>query len=165
MIGVSLSALITQFIGVAIILFVLYRFVYRPVSKVMRERSAKIEAGLAAADKAREDAKLAEDKLAQEWNQAREEARQIVTDARAAATQLKEKELEETKKRVEEMLSKAQEEIDRKQSVAIADGRKQLGQLVVLATERVIQEKLDQAADAKLIEKTLQDAWASSEKT
>lgn len=159
MIGISLSALITQFIGVAIILFLLYRFVYRPVSRMMNERSAKIKEGLEAADKAREEAKQSETKSAAELAQARDEARKIVADAQDTAKKLAEQEREKTKQQVEEMLAKANDEIQRRTDSALEDARKELGKIVVLATERVVQKKLVEKDDSKLIDGIIQDAF------
>ena len=164
MIGITVSSLITQLVSVALLLFLLYRFAYRPISNAMQERSAKIADSLDAAEKARAEVKQAGDDAAKELARAQEESRRIVADARDAAKKLTEQEHATAKKQVEDMLSKADAEIARRTATAVEQARSELGQVVMIATELTIRQKLDKKGDAELIEKIVGDALAESKK-
>lgn len=164
MIGISLSSLITQLVSVAGILFLLYWFLYRPITKAMRDRSAKIEDSLNAAAKAREEVQQAGDDAAKEMARAQEESRRIVSEARDAAKKLSEQEHATAKKQVEDMLAKAEVEISRRTAAAVEEARAELAQVVLLATEKVIRQKLDKTGDSKLIESIIKDALKEPQK-
>ena len=51
------QVLIAQFLNFAVLLFILYKFAYGPMMKMLDERTAKIDKGIKDAEKAKENLK------------------------------------------------------------------------------------------------------------
>ena len=160
MIGISLSAFVTQLIGVVIILFLLYRLLYKPVAKNMEDRSLKIKESLEAADRARAEVTQAGAEADERIREAQAQAQQIVSEARAAAQNLGEAEATKTQQRVAEMLAKAETDGERRKEQAIKEAQTEIGTLVALATEQLVRQKVDAKSDKVLVDKVVEEALA-----
>ena len=92
--GINLPGLITQLISFAILVFLLTRFLYKPVVKLLDERAEKIKKGLSDAESASKGAEEAASKIEEELSQARLEGKKLIEAARDASNQLREDEKE-----------------------------------------------------------------------
>jgi len=153
--GINWQSLLFQVINFLILLYVLKRFVYGPIIKVMEERKKRVEASVAKA--AQIDAQL---ERTQEDRQAvllraQEEAQVVREKANQDAERIRARKIDETKLEIEELIKKAKTQIQREKEVALDDVRKEAAGLVVLASEKLIRVKLDEKQDAALIEKSV----------
>lgn len=156
---ISLPFLLTQLISFGILAFLLYRFLYKPLSKMMRERSAKISEGLNVAERARTEAAEASARTESELLSARKEAAEILTDARATAQKISTDEMTKTKQQIEDSLSKAQLEIQQERVAVMEELRREFGSLVMSAAEKVVRANLgDTKQNNELIKSTLDEA-------
>jgi len=158
MIGIALPQLLTSLVSFAILLFLLYRFLYAPLSRMMRERSQKIKDSLEAADKARAEAADAGDKIEQDIKEARKQAAEIIADARVSAQKFAERENERARRQVEETLKEAQADMERQKATLVAEVRQEFSELALLAAERIVRAKLDRKTNQNLIESVLDEA-------
>lgn len=102
---------IAQIVNFLIIFFVLKKFLYKPVLKLLKERREKIEEGLKQADEA---AKLLDETIQKEekiLKEAQEKARKLLEEAKLQTEDMLKKSEEQTKKKVDEMLKDAREQI------------------------------------------------------
>lgn len=147
----DLKLFIAQTVNFAIVLGVLYFFAFKPIAKMMAERSQKIEKSLA-------DAKEIEDRL----QEAETEKKTIITEAKKAATEILAAADLQGVKRQEEMIKKAKEDIEKiissekgKLAAEKAETLKELkaetASLVTLTVEKLLKEKMDGAKDQELI--------------
>lgn len=162
--GLKPDVFIAQIVNFLIILFVLWKWAYKPLLKIMDERQKKIAKGL-------EDAATAERKLAE----IEKEHAAALQTARAEAAGVIKEATERGEKKREEMMTKAREEISKLISEArrnIADERtaateelkKEIGALVVSTAELVLKEKIDSKKDAALMEPTVKKAGSANAK-
>ena len=94
MIGTSIFLLpngtfFVELLVVAVILFLMTKYILPPLNKAMVARQEKIRSALASADAARAEAAAADDERAKVLAQAREQARAIVAGAQETSDQLK----------------------------------------------------------------------------
>lgn len=147
----DLKLFIAQTVNFAIVLGVLYFFAFKPIAKMMAERSQKIEKSLA-------DAKEIEDRL----QEAETEKKTIITEAKKAATEILVAADLQGVKRQEEMIKKAKEDIEKiissekgKLAAEKAETLKELkaetASLIALTVEKLLKEKMDGAKDQELI--------------
>ncbi|MFZ4648238.1 MAG: F0F1 ATP synthase subunit B [Patescibacteria group bacterium] len=147
----DLKLFIAQVINFAIVLAVLYYFAFKPIAKVMDERSQKIEKSLS-------DAKEIEAKL----NEAETEKKNIISEAKKAATEILEIANTQGEARQKELIAKAREDVGQiinaekaKIQVEKAETLKALkaetAELVVLTVEKLLKEKMDSTRDQELI--------------
>lgn len=123
MLSINLSELVLTIISFFLLLFLLNKFLYTPVLKFMRERQARIDAGLEKERAANAEAAENEKRIEDAKTQRREEARAILAkqrtdDGRAheecAKQLLKDsaKERQEARVRVEAMAKDAKAKLD-----------------------------------------------------
>lgn len=149
--GIDWRLLILQIIAFLILVFVLGKLVYPWLMKSVDERQAGIEAAskaMADAQKAAEDNKAA---VAELLAQARKEANEIIGIAKLESTELTNASEKKAQKVAERIVADAHDQLDKD----VANARKVLYndtlELVGLATEKIIGQKLDKKADSDLI--------------
>jgi F-type H+-transporting ATPase subunit b len=153
--GVDWRLLVAQLVNFGIVLFVMAKWVYKPLLKVMDERAAKIEQGLkdaAAAAVAKATADSEKDVVVTE---ARQRARAIVEEAEALALSLREEQVKKAKTEVESIVAKGKEQLTADRAASLAAAKAELADLVVAAASKVIGTKMDSAADAALAKAAL----------
>jgi F-type H+-transporting ATPase subunit b len=137
----------------AILLAVLYKFLYKPLLGAISSREEEIEGSLkkAAEDRAEAD-RLRKDFEAQISN-AQREANEIVNKATKAATTVREQIEAETRVKAAEMLENATKTIDREKSKALAELREEVANLAVLVASKVIEKNLDNEEQRRLADR------------
>lgn len=153
--GLDWKVLIAQIVNFTILLLILYKFAYKPLTKMLRDRSATIEKSLADAKRIEQELKATEDKREQTLVQARRQAQDILNQAKDQGEQLKEEMTTRAKHEVEKIVGDAHTSIAQAKEKMISEAKQELGEMVVAASEKVLQEKLDEKRDQTLLEKAL----------
>ena len=83
--GLHLPQLIAQIVGFLVLLFILSKLLYKPLLKIIDERSAKIKESLEAAESAKEQAAASQEQMQEDIRKAREEGQQMIAQARDVA--------------------------------------------------------------------------------
>ncbi|MDD5570054.1 MAG: F0F1 ATP synthase subunit B [Bacteroidales bacterium] len=129
-------------ISFGILLFILGKFAWKPVMKMIKEREESIENSLRAADKAIEDIgklKISNEELLRE---AKNEKDQILKEAR----KIKESIIEEAKtKAVDEanrILEQARENMNNEKMAVITELKNQIATLSIEIAEKIMREEL-----------------------
>jgi F-type H+-transporting ATPase subunit b len=149
--------IIAQLVNFGIILFVLKKFAYGPMMKMMDDRTKKIEKGLKdAQDSHKKLAEIAE-KEKEVLVEARKAAQEIVAKAEAVAIKNKEEIIVESKKQAEKILADAAKKIELEKIQMFAEVKMQVASLVISATSKIIDEKLDLEKDKAMINKAIND--------
>lgn len=153
--GIDFKQLIINTVAFLILMAILARFVYPVLIKSIDERRETIEAGLEEAKKSQQAADDAEKRIESLLAEARKEADEIVargnTEAAAAIAESETR----AKQRADQIIADAKSQLEAEIVKARAVLRKDTFKLVALATEKVIDEKLDAGKDARLIEKAV----------
>ena len=152
---IDYKILIAQLINFTIVLFVLYKFAYNPILKIINARTEKIEKGLKDAEEARKKLEETEIKEKEILNRARKEAQIILESAEKMAVKNKEEVMENAKKKSEEIMTVAKKQLEEERKKMIGEVKAEIADLVVAATEKIISEKLDAHKDKELIEKII----------
>ncbi len=149
--GVDWKLLLAQVVNFLILLWVLRRFAYRPMLQFLDDRSKKIEAGL-------RDAKLASEKLSEMERKEREvleaakkESGAIVARAKESAEKMSEKIIAESREEATRILTEARKKIENERESLRTEMKQELAGLVLLATEKVLGEKMKDVKDEALV--------------
>lgn len=147
--------IIAQLFNFAIVLFVLKKFAYGPMIKLMTERGEKIEKGIKDAENA--GVKLAEivEKEKAVLVEARKAAQEIVSSAEAVAVKNKEEIIAEAKMQSEKILEDGAKKIEMQKRQMFVEIKAEIADLVVAATGKLMGEKIDAKKDADLIAKSI----------
>lgn len=155
--GLNFPSLIVFLVNFLILLGILYLFAYKPILRVMDQRSERIKESLEAADRAREDAAKSQEDTQRQLNEARVEGQKLIEQAREMAERYREEERERARQEAEAFISRARADIQRERDTAIQDVRSHFAELAIAAAERVIERSLDRDAHAQIIEKVLEE--------
>ncbi|HSX29016.1 MAG TPA: F0F1 ATP synthase subunit B [Candidatus Saccharimonadales bacterium] len=158
--GLNLQLFISQCVAFLILVAILRKFVYPALIKAIEDRRASIEAGLKEAKQSQEVLEQAEAKVAGMLADARKEADDILARTnQEAATVVTDAEAK-AKTRAEQIVADARQQLAVDVTKARQALKKDTIELVALATERVINEKLDAQKDSKLVEQALTEKQA-----
>lgn len=155
--GINLPLLIAYLVTFVILLATLYQFAYKPLMAVMDQRTARIQEGLSAAERAREEAATAQAATEEQLNEARREGQRLLDQAREAAQRYRESEMERARQEAEAFAERARADIQRERDAALEELRASFGDLAITAAERVIERSLDRQAHQELIAQVLQE--------
>lgn len=137
--------------------FVLRKWAWPAIAKVLDERQQQIEGSIEAAEKTRAEA----DQLLEEYRrrlaEAREQADEIVAKARKAAEAAAEQAAAEGRAKREEQLAAAKRDIEAETRRSLEAIRKEVAELTVAATEKLTRKSLDAADHQRLIEEALSE--------
>ena len=157
--GFHWPSLIAYLLNFTILLIVLTKFAYKPILKILDERSSNIKDSLELADKVREESAQQQAGLDDQLVEARKQGQAIIEDARSAAEKLSDQEREKSKKEAEEFLVKAKNDIERERDSAMDELRSNFGGLAVSAAEQIIQRSLDENTHKDIIDNVLENAF------
>lgn len=156
-IGIKPVILVTQIINFLILLFVLKKFLYKPILEVFEKRRKKIKKSLE--DAAKMEKKVAELKEIEkrEMHQIQLQAREIIREAKDEAEKTKQKIIKEAEKEAEELLSKTKQEIEARKKKIISEMQKETADLTVLATLKILEKRMDERTQKQLVEEAIQE--------
>jgi F-type H+-transporting ATPase subunit b len=138
-----------------ILLFVLARFAFKPLTAAVEARERALEEAI---QQAKNDRDAAATQLAEQvkaLDAARAEAQRMVAESRITGEKLRNEMLEQTKHQQHELLERARIEIDNERKRAIADLRREAVDLAIAGASKVIERNLDDQSNRKLVESFL----------
>ena len=159
--GINLPGLLTQLISFTILVIVLYKFLYGPITRMLDQRAERIKSSLEAADRARAEAASSAEQVEQEMVKARQEGQRLIAEAQEAARRAAEQIEQRSKAQADEMIKRAEAEIAQQKDSAIEELRHEFAGLAVLAAERVVERELDTARHQELIDSVLEEGLSN----
>ena len=135
--GIQWPKLIAQFVNFAIVLFVLWRFAYKPVFQLLEARRQKIADGIADAEKIKTQLAETEAERKRVLAEAGDQASKLIEDARAAAIRVSEAETQKAIAAAEQIIVKAREAAVQDHARMLAELKREVGRLVVQTTATV----------------------------
>jgi len=153
--GINLNFLITQIIHFLLLLWLLQKFVYKPILNIMAERRQRIEEGLKAAELAREEAARQRAELEKQLEEERRRAQERIAEATRQTERLREQILAEAKAEAERIVAEAREQAEQERERILQDARRQIAELSLLLAQKIVGESLDEQKQHQLIEKFL----------
>ena len=145
------ATMIAQVLNFLILAAILRAVAYKPVAKLLQQRSDSIKNSI---DKAEADKKAAAETLAEYKNQlaeANKKAQAIVDKAEITARQEREALVAETKKEIDKMKQNAQEEIQNERNRAFEQMKAEIVSLSLAAAEKIVAKNLGTKENDKLV--------------
>lgn len=149
-------------VALAIIAWVFMRKVMPTFQRILDERTARIEGGLAKAESAQEEAAQALAEYHQQLASARAEAARIREEARAEGAQIVAEMRAKAQADAERMVTTAQRQIEAERAQAATALRAEVGALATELASRIVGEALaDEARQSRVIDRFLDEIEAS----
>jgi F-type H+-transporting ATPase subunit b len=152
--GVDWPHLIAQMISFSIVCFLLYRFAYRPVLRMLGERRQLIADAQANAEKIKAELARTEAQRQDVMAEANLEANQFIEDARDAAARLQQQESQKAIATAEQIMAKAREAAEQDHAHMLAELKREVGRLVVQTTAAITARVLTMEDQRHLSEET-----------
>ena len=146
-----------QALSFALLIWFTMKFIWPPLMAAIEERQRRIAEGLAAADKAREDLKLADERANEEVRKARVEASVIVDRANQQYAQILESAKTDAVSEGQRQKKLAEAEIATLSERAREHLRQQVAALAVAGAGRIIGRELDAATHRDLLDRLAQE--------
>ncbi len=162
--GINVPTLLAQVVNVVILLVVLYFVAYKPVMRMLDERSKRIRDSMEQADAIKEQVARTEEEVKKQLTAAGKEGRERIDQSVKAGEEVKEKARQGARQEAEALITRARDEIKRERDEAIGELRKEVADLTIAAAEKVIDRSLDKKAHRDLIDKVLEESDALKEK-
>ena len=140
------------------VLFVLRRFAFGPIQRMIDQRRDRIREALDEADKARTEARELRELTAKEREQAKADREQILEDARRQSQRLVEQAKERADADLKEQLEKNREELAAENARLREQIRRDVVELTLFAAEKVTGKVIDEDDERRLIEETIEEA-------
>ena len=153
---IETNLLLAQFVNFAIVLFVLWKFAYKPILKTLNDRTKKIEKGVKDAESASKKLSEMNEKEKEILTSAKKEAQEIIKKSEEEAKKNAQSIMEQAKEQNEKMIADAKKMIEQEKGKMLGEVKSEIAELVVSATEKIIGEKMDQKKDKELIEKAIE---------
>jgi F-type H+-transporting ATPase subunit b len=146
-----------------ILFFVLWKFVFKPVNKMISARQDEIRKNLDEADRQRDEAIQYLDEQKAMLEQSKKEAREIIESGRQASRKAQEEMLESSHEKSRQMLDAALEEIKREKEKSLNEVKSRIIDIAMQTTEKIISKSLTEEEHKKLIEESLQEVGKAVE--
>ena len=156
--GISLPILLTQVVTFIILLVILRFFAYKPLMRMLDERSRRVKESMEQAESVKEQSAHAEEEARKQLEATSREGQERIARAVRAGEEVKQKAQEEARQEAEALISRARTEIQRERDEAIGEVRREFADLTILAAGKVIDRSLDKEEHRQLIDKVLEES-------
>jgi F-type H+-transporting ATPase subunit b len=154
-VGFDWQVALANFINFLIIFFVLKKFAFKPILKMIDERKEKIKTGLEDAEKAKTDLLMAEEIGKKEVSKAKIEANSIVGEAEKKATSIIKKSEEEALIVKSSITKEAEKDIEKKKESLKKELEKENANLIISSVEKLLKENITKEQQEKYIKNIL----------
>jgi F-type H+-transporting ATPase subunit b len=157
LIKVTPGLMIWTIISFLITLFVLKRYAFGPIQRMIDARRERVEQAIAEADNAREEARSLLEEHRKLIAQAKAEAEEILAEARKVGEAARERVRQETEEDRQRRLDETRRQIDQATVQALGQIRDEVGKLSLAAAEKIVKKSLTEADQRRLIDEALSE--------
>ena len=138
-----------------LLLFVLAKFAWKPLLKMLNDREELIRSSLEDAEKAKEKLEKLNAEGEAIINQARSEAQSSLSEGKAAVSKLKDETLDVAKEQAKQIASEAEKQINIEKDKAIAEIKSEVVNLSMSIAEKLINKNISPEDNKALIDESL----------
>lgn len=155
--GINPAAVIWHFINFIILLFVLQRFLYKPVLRMLDERATRIHDSMTQAEAVRAETARLEQESRAILDTARREGQELLAQANRNAERIMSEAQQRARAEAERLVERVRADLTRERDQMFGELRQQMADLVVGAAGSVIRRSMDDAAHRELVRQVLAD--------
>ena len=153
----SLGVIFWTALAFLLLLFLLSKFAWKPITGALEEREKTIEESITRAERALAEAKRLQADNEAARREAERQAQAILRDAREEADRVRNAEVDKTRGQLQQMQAAAQADLERQRQQAVADLRQEVARLAVGAAEKLLGESLNDERQHRLVERFIDE--------
>jgi F-type H+-transporting ATPase subunit b len=155
MLNTEWGLMVWTLITFAIAVFILWRFAFGPIQRLLDQRRKAVQDSMDAAEQARAEARRLLDEYEATLAKVRQESEEILERSRTTGEHAKAELMAEARTQSERLLAQAHDQIERDTRAAVRELKAQIADLTALATEKVATRALSAADQTRLIDEAL----------
>ncbi|MCD7888550.1 MAG: F0F1 ATP synthase subunit B [Oscillospiraceae bacterium] len=155
--GVNVWTALFTLANTLLLFFVLKKFLFKPVMKIIDDRQKEIDDLYNSADTAKAEANEMRDEYQKKLEEARETGDKIISDAVTRAQGREEEIVSKANKEASAILEKAQEDIALEKKKAMGEVKDNISVIAVSIAGRVVERELTLADQSRLVDSFIDD--------
>ena len=155
--GINLPSLLWHTFNFLLLVALLSKFLYRPVTRMLDERSSRIRESMERAEAIKDQLARTTEETRLQLEAARKEGQSIVEQAKQIGERVKAQAKQEAQAEADKIVAKARAQLEQERQQVVAELRREMAGLVVSAAGRVIGESMDDRIQRRLIEEFLHE--------
>lgn len=155
--GVQPILLLAQIVNFLILLFILKKFLYKPILKVLEERKQKIADSLSNAEEIEKRLQKIGDEREDALRKAAKETEDLIAEATQGADKIIKEAHEKAGKDIEKMIAKSEESMRLEREALHQEIRTELAALVVEGLQKVTGKVISKADQKKMVKDSLKE--------
>lgn len=146
-----------------ILLFILLKiFLFKPIGKIMDERTRAIQDDIDSAKKSKEEAEALKKEYDESISEAKEKAQEIIMKAHEDAESEKSVILKKSQEEADQLIIDANKTIENERRRVLSQAQTQIADLAIEAASKIIGENLDDEKNRRLVDKFLSEEEVDS---
>lgn len=145
--GIDPKLLIAQAVNFILLLIILQRIGYKPILKMLNDRTEKIEKSLKQAKKIEEELQNTEKTKIAEIKKAKYEAQEIIKQANELAEKKAQEMIEGTKVKTQEIVASAKQEIQAEKESSVQEAKKEIAEISIQIAKKIIKNNFDESKE------------------
>lgn len=143
---------IAQICNLFIQVYLIKRFLFKPINEMLEKRKAKADAQISDAEKAKADALAMKEEYEKDMADAKNRASEILSTAQKTASAQSEKMLQEAENQVAALKVKAEKDIEQEKRKAVNEAKNEIGGMAMEIAGKVIEREINEEDHKKLID-------------
>ena len=139
-------------ISFVILLILLWKVAYKPITRALKKREETIRNTLEEAKKNRESAEALVEKYEAQIAQARDEAQKILAEGKSLGENVRKEIIQKAHEEANQIVKRAQEEIEFQKEKALMELKEKIADLTIMAASKVVAKSLDKKDHEQLLE-------------
>jgi F-type H+-transporting ATPase subunit b len=153
--GINLNLFLAQLINFGVVVGLLWWLLYKPVTKMLNDRTARIEASLREADDVKKQLANAKSGYEAELTKARQEAAAIVAQAQDRAKAQEAEIVAQARREADRVREEARTQAIQERDQMMREAKDKIAELVTMTASRVLDAELKAAGHDRLIAESL----------
>ncbi len=155
--GIDPSQMLTTLIATSVLFLVVFRFLWKPMTKLLEDRREIIKNDLDEAKEANQNALDIKEQLEQKLLEARIEAKNMIEASKSRGEQERVRIVKDAKLEAETRLSRAQDDISLEYQKARDSIKDEIVDVAFKVAEKIIEEEIDTKKHEKIVNKFLNE--------
>ena len=156
--GINISTLAAQLVNFGVLFLLLYLVAYKPLMRMLDQRSNRVKESMENAEKIKQQAARAEEEVVKRIEEASKEGQKIIDKSMKLGEEAKHQAQKEAEEKAHTLIAEASAEIKNERDKAIDDLRKEVADLAIMAAGKVVGQTMDKETNRKLIDQVLEQA-------
>ena len=139
-------------ISFTILLVLLWKVAYKPITRALKKREDSIRDSLEEAQKTRESAETLLNDYKNQLAQARAEAQKILSEGKVMGENVKKEIIQKAHEESNQIVKRAQEEIEFQKEKALVELKERIADHSIMAASKIIEKALDKKDHEQLLD-------------